>query len=656
MTGMGIFAILFIIFGVVLFRIGLVTRKWIERSSDFMIAGREVNLIVNVLGVASIGYAGTTLALSPAFSLMGGLVKSVFMLGVSYALVGIVSYGLLVAPIARRSGAHTLPEWLEIRYDNKVRTTIALTSIVAMIGITANNIVSMAYILVGFTGWNLILMITVCFIVLLSFTYLGGFWAITLTDFLQGAICIFAIPLLVIILLMKFGGWDFVSAGWPGGNPLYTGIAGTTFPWFSLKYPSVFVALFLYGMALVWGSNHYWLRASAVRTDKVARDSFLWAALILFVANGILYPILGSYLGSAFPTTFAPIGKVPPAASFGVFLKSINPAAAAYLLLTAVAASISTATATHIAGTSMLFRDVYQKVFRPKAKPEELVVPSRVISLIFGIVCLVLCFFPGGPVYLFAFSCAWLAPSAVIVILGMYWKKISSAGAFVGGLTGIIFLSVWTILDLAKLYPMTAKFGHMVIPGVVITFLLTVIISLFTKSKYFGKSEETEKIKLTDADIKVLDYIRKGYTQMAEITDMLDVDSSVSSKIIEKLERGDYLRRLADGGLGFYTFELTEKGKTILPPLSSKEEKLIKDNLDVLRLKVLKYISTNPNLLASKLAKITGVNQMGNSVIISSLIKGNFLKEGGIWRRIVEITIKGKEALDNYKELLEGEN
>ncbi|HBY57133.1 MAG TPA: sodium:solute symporter [Candidatus Atribacteria bacterium] len=655
MSGITVFGIFFVIFGVLMTFIGFVTKKWIGRSSDFIVAGREVNLIVNILGVASIGYAGTTLALSPAFTIMGGLTKSVFMLGVCYALVGIISYGIFVAPIARRSGAHTLPEWMEIRYDNRVRTIIALTAIMAMIGITANNVVSMAYILTGFTSWNLLLTITICFIIFLSFTYLGGLWAITLTDFVQGIICVFAVPLLIIVLLMKYGGWNFVASNWPGGNPLLFGISGTTFPWFSLRYPSVFVALFLYGMALVWGSNHYWIRSSSVRSDRIARNSYLWAALILFVANGIIYPILGGYVGAAYPSTFAPLGKIPPAASFGVFLKAISPVSAAYLLLTTVAASISTATATHIAGSSMIFRDIYQRIFRPNAKPEEMVTPSRVISLVFGIVCLGLCFFPGGPVYLFAFGCAWLAPSAIIVFLGMYWKRTTNKGAFIGGIIGILFLSVWTILDLTKLYPMTAKFGHMVIPGVVITFVLTVIVSLFDKSKYFGKLEEKDKIKLIDKDIKVLDCVRKGYNTMAEITDILDVDSSISNKVVGKLENGGYIKRLANCGVGFYTFELTRKGKEVFPPPSStKEEKLTEDKLDMVSLKILRYIDTNPNLVANKLIEITGLNQMANSVLIASLIRRGLLKESGMWRRIVTITQKGKEMLRKHRELLEG--
>lgn len=288
-SSIAVFLIFLVVFGVIVNWLGIRSRKLIKGSTDYIIAGREVNLLVNVFGVASIGYAGTTLTLSPSFALMGGFWKGLAMLGLAYSVIGIGGYGLLVAPIARRSGAHTLPEWMEIRYDKKVRIVVAITAIISMIGITANNVVSVAYILAGFTNWNLLLLTVIAFLLFLGFVFASGLWGVAITDFFMGFLCIIAMPLLVVTLLIKYGGFNFLASNWPGGGSwLTTGIDGGTFPWFSLKYPSFLVALFLYGFALVWGSNHYWIRCSSVRSERVARNSFLWASLILFIANGII--------------------------------------------------------------------------------------------------------------------------------------------------------------------------------------------------------------------------------------------------------------------------------------------------------------------------------------------------------------------------------
>lgn len=640
----GIFATFFAIFGFVMVLVGWITRKWIGRSTDYLVAGRQINLIVNILGVAAIGYAGTTLTLAPAFTLMGGLVKSVFMLGVAYSLVGIISYALLIAPVARRTGAHTLPEWLEIRYDKKVRFVITLVTVVAMLGITANNILSMATIISGFTKWSIPSTILMTFLIFLFFTVLGGMWAVTLTDFIQGVLCTIAIPTLLIFLFVKYGGMDFIAKNWPGGNFLTVGIAGKTFPWFSLSYPSVLVAFFLYGMALVWGSNSYWIRVSSVRSERVARLSYLWAAVILFLANGFMYPLLGSFVGSAHPNTFVPRGTAAPAAAFGIFLRDAPSVLAAYFLLTTVAASVSTATTYYMAGSSVIIRDIYQRFFKPNAKPEQLVKPSMVVNALFGLAALLLCFFPGGPVYLFAFSTAWLAPSAVIVIMGLYSRKFSTTGAFVGGLVGLIFMSVWTLLDLTKIYPLTSKIGHMVIPGLIVSVSAALIANFFGKSKYDFKVQN--RSQLTAEELKVFEMIKKGYNTMSEIADLLDIDASKASDAVLSLEKAGVIRRISNRGAGFYMFELTEFGSKL--NLGTTESETF-EGLDMNAIKVLDHVNRREGILADELSKETNLNPMALNVIVNSLVRKGYLKEGGLWRRKVSITQKGKELLSRWK-------
>ncbi len=645
-----LFIIFFVVFGVVLNWLGIRARKWVQGSSDFIVAGREVSLLVNILGITSIGYAGTTLALSPAFALMGGALKAFFMLGFCYAIVGIGSYGLVVAPLARRSGAHTLPEWMETRFDKRVRVIIALTAIMAMLGITANNVVSMAHIIVGFTNWNLLLVTVIAFALFVGFMFASGMWGVAITDVLQGILCVVAMPLLVIVLLIKYGGVSFLNNNWPVGSWILNGITGKTFPFFSLHYPSVLVALFLYGLALTWGSNHYWIRASSVRSERVAKNSFLWSSLLLVLANGVVYVLVGSYAGAAHPTAFEPIGKTPLTGAFGVLLKDFNPVIAAYLMVTTIAASISTATGTYIAGSSMVFRDIYQRFFRPKAKSSELVTPSRIITLLFGLASLVLCFYPKGPVYLFAFGTAWLIPSAIVLMLGMFWKRCTSTGAFVGGLSGMLLLTIWTILDLTKIYPMTAKFGHMVIPGLVVTLVVSIIVSLFTQEK---REVLAEKIKLEDMDINTLVAISKGYNTMSEITDLLNVDSGISTSVINKLESHGLITRQGSTYLRYYTFNITESGKKYLPPLSQKDKTLLADNLDMDSLKILSYVSNHPNIVVNDLLNIVHKDAMAVSTIISSLIRRGLLLEGGLTRRTIKISSKGREILSKYQSLLE---
>ena len=69
-------------------------------------------------------------------------------------MCGLLIFGLLYSNFVRRSGAQTLPEFLEMRYDGHTRSVVAITSVIGMCGIMANNVVSSVDNIAAFTGWN----------------------------------------------------------------------------------------------------------------------------------------------------------------------------------------------------------------------------------------------------------------------------------------------------------------------------------------------------------------------------------------------------------------------------------------------------------------------------------------------------------------------
>src|SRR5699024_12855271 len=73
--------------------------------------------------------------------------------------------------------------------------------------------------------------------------------------------------------------------------------------------------------------------------------------------------------------------------------------------------------------------------------------PSKVITLILGALVWLLTFYPGGPLYLFAFSTAWLGAPSVLVFLGMWWKGTTKTGAFYGAILGMFVTALFTILE-----------------------------------------------------------------------------------------------------------------------------------------------------------------------------------------------------------------
>src|SRR5699024_3787210 len=113
---------------------------------------------------------------------------------------------------------------------------------------------------------------------------------------------------------------------------------------------------------------------------------------------------------------------------------------------------ISTSTTALIGASSTAVRDLYQRFLRRNATSEQLTMPSKVITLILGGLVWLLTFYPGGPLYLFAFSTAWLGAPSVLVFLGVWSKRTTKAGAFHGAVLGMTVTALFTILQFTNIY------------------------------------------------------------------------------------------------------------------------------------------------------------------------------------------------------------
>lgn len=644
-----VFLLFFVAFVAILIGGGWITRKWVTGSNDYFIAGREVGLLVNIFGVAAIGFAGTIITLGPGLAIMTGFWGS-FGFGLIYGIGGLALYGLLFAPYIRRSGAHTLSEWLEMRFDRRTRTLVTVATILGLLGIMANNVMSMAIVTTSFTGWSLLGTLSAIFAMFLLFTYVGGFWAVTLTDFIQMCIGLVALPVMLITIITKFGGMSFISSNWAGPGSYWTsGIGGGQLPVLSMQYPSVLTFVILFACFLVWGNNYYWLRVSSTRSERTAKLSFVYGALLLVFVPILILAFTGLYAGSAMGDQFLPYGTIDPTAAFGVVLKALPIVVAAFALLGALAASISTSTTALIGASSTAVRDLYQRYVRPNATSKELTVPSKVITLALGLIVWLLCFYPGGPLYLFAFSTAWLGAPSILVFLGMWWKRTTKKGAFYGAVVGISATAIFTVLDLTKIFPLGA-YTHVGVVGLVATVLTTVTVSLLTKPDYYALEGFNETIGLantmTEEEKKVMMLIHYGYDTMAEISDMLGVDSSVSNKIIEDLDKRHLIRREKYSGPGFYTFRIKE-GLTSNLYLSESTQRFADDRLTEVDFLFLEKLRHGMGAL-NQYVRETEFDSLHASAILSKLIKQGFLVEKGLWRRQVILSPKGNGILQKY--------
>lgn len=648
-----IFGIYAIIFVGLLIGAGFIAKKWVSDSNDYIIAGREISTPINTLGVVAIGFAGTSITLAPGFSVLYG-VQGGIIWGVIYSLAGLMVYANIFSKFIRRSGAQTLPEYFETRYDGKVRGLVAITSVIGMCGILANNVTSLSSIVSGYTGWPTIVITGVAFLVILIFATMSGMWATTITDFIQVVIGTIAVPVFLGILYYKYGGAEFF-ASWRGGNWVNTGLAGAQMPIMTFKYPSALTFIILFGTALVWGNNYYWIKMASCRSEQVAQKSYTIGSIYLIIVFMIPLSLIGIYAGTIMPETFALLGgKVAHTAAYGVIAKTIPPVLGALFIVGASAAALSTASTSAMGATSTATRDIYKRMINKEASPEKTLKASKVSMALIIVVTWIMTFFPGGPTYLFAFANAWLTPPAVLLLLGAFWPRFNSKGAYWGALAGMLTMVVLTITELTGIFNI-GQWTHMAIVGFLVSLIVGIIVALFTPANYYGKAEwnrkadkdNREKVKLDELDIKVLDMIRLGHQYLVDINDGLGLDSKASSASIEKLDRGGYIERAGLRGSKFFTFTITEKAKEVLPTLNNVEVKLLEDNLNTKYIKFIELANKNPEKIGT-FAKEYSMSSLQMSSMISHLARRGYVKETGMFRRYVKLTDKGTSVLQKY--------
>lgn len=647
------FSIYSIIFVALLIGSGFVAKKWVSDTDDFIIAGREISFPINTLGVVAIGFAGTSITLAPGFSVLFGA-RGGLIWGCIYSICGLLFYANIFSNFIRRCGAQTLPEYFETRYNGTVRGLIAITSVVGLCGILANNVVSLSSIVSGYTGWPSFLITAAAFLVILIFATMSGMWATTITDFIQVVIGTIAVPVFLFILMQKYGGFEYFDS-WKGGDWVNTGLAGASMPILSMKYPSALTMVFLFGTALVWGNNYYWIKMASCRNESVAKKSYTVGSIYLIVVFMIPLSFIGMYAGTTMPETFTLAGgTIPHTAAYGVIAKVVTPALSSLFIVGAAAAALSTSSTSAMGATSTATRDIYKRMINKNASPETTLKVSKItMALVIGVTWL-MTFFPGGPTYLFAFANAWLTPPAVLLLLGAFWPRFNSKGAFWGVLIGMITMVILTILELTKIF-VIGQWTHMAIVGFLVTLIVGVVASLTAPPSYYGASDwnikasknNRKNVKLDDFDLQVLAMIRNGHQYLADISDGLKVDAKVSSLSIEKLDQGGYIERAGLRGSKFFTFNITEKANEALPVLNEVEAKMNEDYLNSKYVKFLQMALKSSDKIGA-FAKENNLGSLQMSSMISHLVRRGYIKEKGMFKRKVIITDKGKSMVTKY--------
>ncbi|MBQ1664414.1 MAG: sodium/proline symporter PutP [Clostridia bacterium] len=495
MLAFALYFVLVLTIGIIFF---LRTRKDGDSEKQYFLGGRQMGPWVTALSAQASDMSAWLLMGLPGSVLAFGLGKAWIGIGLA---IGTALNWIFVAKRLRKfskaaNDSITLPEYLQNRFLAKTPVLSIITAIVFLISFTI-------YVASGFVAGTTVFVSLVPSLsretamiifaaVILLYTFLGGFKAVSWTDFFQGTlmfIALLAVPIVTVLVE------DLDPAA---VNTVYTNLNdGTEYAFvanvFSASWQDIVSGL-AWGLGY-FGMPHILVRFMAIRKPSEIKKSATIA--IIWVTISLAASLIIAYLGR-----MVVAGELlPDGLQATVFIhlarRFFPPFLSGILLAAIIAASMSTADSQLLVASSSFTNDIYKPLIRKNASDKELVWVARGVVAIVAIVAYFLASArgEGAQAIMDMVENAWgLFGSAFgpVVLLSVFWKRFNYWGAVAGVLGGAIVDILWyNLLS-------TTTGVYELFPGFVVGMICAVIVTLLTKAP----SEEVVAIfdKATDPE------------------------------------------------------------------------------------------------------------------------------------------------------------
>ncbi|MBE8954135.1 MAG: sodium/proline symporter PutP [Quinella sp. 2Q5] len=460
----------FVLYIGVMMGIGVYYYRRTKNMSDYFLGNRKLGAWVTSLSAEASDMSGWMLMGVPGFAYLAGLNAGWIAIGIA---IGTWANWHFVAARLRQytelaGNSLTLPEFLQNRYhdtSNLLRIVPAIFILIFFILYTSSGFVAAGKLFETVFGMPFQYAIFLGAGSVVFYTLIGGFLAVSRTDFIQGVMMFFAILIVPICAAMSLGGFgdtiSAISAYKPTLFEPFTKPDGSTLGFIEL------ISLLAWGIGY-FGQPHILVRFMAIKSTKdlpqATHIAMTWVTLSLAAAVAI------GMVGAVYLTT--PLEGTNSETVFLVMTNQLFPPIIAGLLLSAVLAAImSTASSQLLVAASAFAQDFYKTLLRKDADQAELVWISRASVLIIASIAVFLGFNPDSFI-LDMVAYAWAGFGAAFgpaILMSLFWKRTTRNGIIAGIIVGGTTVLVWKQLALFGLYE--------IVPGFIFALIAIYIVS-----------------------------------------------------------------------------------------------------------------------------------------------------------------------------------
>jgi solute:Na+ symporter, SSS family len=425
--------------------IGFRARKRVKTSDEFLTAHRSVPVWITSLAfiAANLG-AQEVVGMCASGAKYGLMTAHFYWLG---AIPAMIFVGVFMMPFYYGSKARSVPEYLKLRFDEKTRGLNAATFAVMTVFSSGVSMYALGKLFELMLGWSFTASVLLSAAIVFAYTCVGGLTSAIYNEVLQFFLIVLGFSPLVVVAMMKAGGWSGVAARLP---------QVMTHTWTYVSDASANpMGVQLFGLVAGLGfvlSFGYWCtdflvvqRALAADSMSAARRTPLIAAFpkmlmpFVVILPGIAAVALGQMgLGYALPMKG---GNPDYDLTLTTLMAAFYPSGMLGVGITALMASFMSGMAGNVTAFNTVFTyDLYQSYVRPRASDAHYLWVARAatvggIALSIGTAYLAQRYNNIMDLLQLVFSFV-NAPLFATFLLGMFWRRATGHGAFMGLLAG----------------------------------------------------------------------------------------------------------------------------------------------------------------------------------------------------------------------------
>lgn len=477
--------ITFIIYLVGMLVIGIIAFRLTKNLSDYVLGGRNLGGSVAALSAGASDMSSWLLLGLPGAMYVGGMNQIWLAIGLA---VGAYLNWQFVAKRLRTytevaKDSITIPDFLENRFRDKSRILRVISALVILIFFTfytSAGLVGGAVLFEQSFGIDYQSALWIGAIVIISYTFLGGFLAVSWTDFFQGILMFIALIIVPIAAINAIGGWNEVVSKVGDIDPGYLNA-------FTDTTAIGIISLLAWGLGY-FGQPHIITRFMAIKSTKeIPKARFVGMSWMVFALYGAIFT---GFTGIAYYAE-APLENAETV--FIAFTQELfNPWIAGILLAAILSAIMSTIDSQLLVSSSAVAEDFYKGIFRKNASQKELVWVGRIAVIIIAIIAIVIAQDPESRV-LDLVGYAWAGFGAAfgpIIVLSLFWKRTTREGAIAGMVIGALTVIIWAQLEggMFDLYE--------IVPGFILGTVVIIVVSLIVGSPTNPTKEVREEFKV----------------------------------------------------------------------------------------------------------------------------------------------------------------